>query len=424
MTRVKFGMTRVKSKMATVPEFTCTQTHINIKIRSMSLTTSNRIQNVQDPIIPIVGQWISENPGTVSLGQGIVSYGPPCEIEHGLAEFNSDPDNHIYKAVHGIPQLLAVINAKLESDNNVKPSKGRAVVVTAGGNLAFSNAVFAIADPGDEFILSVPFYFNHEMAIAMANCKSVLVSTDENYQLDLDAIEAAIGPKTKAVVTVSPGNPTGVVLTKESLIAVNALCKQNGIYHIHDEAYEYFHYGESKQFSPASIEASEAHTISVFSLSKSFGFASWRIGYMVIPTGLFDAILKIQDTQLICASVISQFAAVSAMQQGQNWCYRQQNPIRESRQIVVDALDEIGEICSYPKSMGAFYFYLKIETSISSIEVCERLIKEHGVAVIPGVTFGSTDGTYCRIAYGAMTPQTADQGIQRFVRGITEITRV
>ena len=389
----------------------------------MSLTTSNRIQNVQDPIIPIVGQWISENPGTVSLGQGIVWYAPPPEIEQGIVQFNKDPDNHIYKAVHGIPELLSVIDNKLEHDNHIKPSEGRAVVVTAGGNLAFSNAVFAIADPGDEFILSVPFYFNHEMAIAMANCKSVLVSTDENYQLDLDAIEAAIGPKTKAVVTVSPGNPTGVVLTKESLIAVNALCKRKGIYHINDEAYEYFHYGDSEQFSPASIEASESHTISVYSLSKSFGFASWRIGYMVIPEQLFHAVLKIQDTQLICASVISQFAAVAAMQQGKHWCDQQQTPIRESREIVVAALDEISDICTYPKSTGAFYFYLKIDTHLASIDVCERLIKEYGVAVIPGATFGSSGGTYFRIAYGAMTPKTAGQGIERFVRGISAITK-
>lgn len=389
----------------------------------MSLATSNRIQNVQDPIIPIVGQWIRENPGTISLGQGIVWYPPPSEIEQGISEFGKNPENHIYKAVHGIPELLHTIETKLERDNGIKPGPGRRVVVTAGGNLAFSNAVFAIADPGDEFILSVPFYFNHEMAIGIANCKSVLVPTDEYYQLDLTAIKAAIGPRTRAVVTVSPGNPTGVVLSKQSLVAVNELCRQRGLFHIHDEAYEYFHYDNSEQFSPASIENSEDHTISLYSLSKSFGFASWRIGYMVIPTVLFDPILKIQDTQLICASVISQYAAVFAMRQGKQWCLSQQGPIRESREMVVSALDEISDICNYPKSTGAFYFYLKIDTGQSSIDICEKLIREYGVAVIPGVTFGSTDGSYFRIAYGAMTPQNAGEGISRFVRGISDIVR-
>ncbi len=387
----------------------------------MTLSPSNRIQAVQDPIIPIVGQWIRENPGTISLGQGVVWYGPPTEIEHGIAEFNKDASNHLYKAVHGIPGLLGAIETKLATDNNINLNDSQRIVVTAGGNLAFSNAVLAIADPGDEFIFSVPFYFNHEMAVTMVNCKPVLVSTDEHYQLDLGAIAAAITPKTKAVVSVSPGNPTGVVLSTESLIALNNLCREKEIYHIHDEAYEYFHYGDSEQFSPASIPGSEAHTISLYSLSKSFGFAGWRIGYMAIPEMLFDPILKIQDTQLICATVISQFAAVEAMHQGKNWCQQQQVPIQQSREIVLSALDEISDICSFPKSSGAFYFYLKVDTDISSLELCRRLIEEHAVAAIPGVTFGSEDGTYLRIAYGAMTPETAEQGIGRFVQGLKAI---
>ncbi len=387
----------------------------------MTLSSSKRIQSVQDPIIPIVGQWIRENPGTVSLGQGVVWYGPPEQIARGIDKFNGDSGNHIYKAVHGIPSLLDVIESKLKTDNDIHINDNQRIVVTAGGNLAFSNAVLAIADPGDEFILSVPFYFNHEMAITMANCKPVLVPTDDEYQLDPDAIAAAITPKTKAVVTVSPGNPTGVVLSNESLIALNQICKEKGIYHIHDEAYEYFHYGDSVQFSPASISDSEAHTISLYSLSKSYGFASWRIGYMVIPQQLFDPILKIQDTQLICPAVISQFAAIEAMRTGKSWCQQQQIPIRQSREIVVSALDEISQVCSYPKSDGAFYFYLKIKTDISSLDLSEKLIREHNVAAIPGVTFGSKDGTYLRIAYGSMRPEKAHEGINRFVEGLVSV---
>ena len=382
---------------------------------------SNRIQAVQDPIIPIVGQLIKQHPGTISLGQGVVWYGPPSTIQPELEEFHKHSENHLYSPVDGISPLLAAIESKLQIDNRVMLNGRRRIVVTSGGNLAFSNAVFAIADPGDEFILSVPFYFNHEMAITMANCKAVLVYSDKNYQLDLAALEAAITPKTRAIVTVSPGNPTGVVLTEDSLMAVNNLCRDKGIYHIHDEAYEYFHYAGSRQFSPASIPSSEAHTISLYSLSKSYGFASWRIGYMVIPSELFDAVLKIQDTQLICAPVISQFAAVGAMRSGKSWCQQQQTPIAQSREIVINALDEISNICSYPRSNGAFYFYLKIDTDISDLELCKKLITEHGVAAIPGTTFGSDDGSYLRIAYGSMTPDSASEGINRFVAGIKKI---
>jgi aspartate/methionine/tyrosine aminotransferase len=128
-----------------------------------------------------------------------------------------------------------------------------------------------------------------------------------------ELIEAAITPRTKAVVTVSPNNPTGAVYPESALREVNRICRERGVYHIHDEAYEYFTYGNARHFSPGSIAGSADHTISIFSLSKSYGFASWRIGYQVIPDHLFGAVNKVQDTVLICPPVVSQYAAVGAM---------------------------------------------------------------------------------------------------------------
>src|SRR5262249_18275058 len=156
-----------------------------------------------------------------------------------------------------------------------------------------------------ELVLQVPYYFNHEMAITMASCQPVLVPADSNYQLQPKLIRAAITKRTKAVVTVSPNNPTGAVYPEDALREVNQLCRDHGIYHIHDEAYEYFTYNGARHFSPGSIPGAEAYTISLYSLSKAYGFASWRIGYMVAPNHLIEAINKIQDTILICAPVIS-----------------------------------------------------------------------------------------------------------------------
>src|SRR4029079_4181773 len=134
------------------------------------------------------------------------------------------------------------------------------------------------------------------------------VETTDDFQLQTAKIAGAITDRTRAVVTISPNNPTGAVYPAEALREVNALCRERGIYHIHDEAYEYFIFGSVPHFSPASIEGAPPHTISLFSLSKAYGFASWRIGYMVAPAALVDPIRKIQDTILICAPVISQFA--------------------------------------------------------------------------------------------------------------------
>ncbi|WP_228061543.1 pyridoxal phosphate-dependent aminotransferase [[Phormidium] sp. LEGE 05292] len=380
-----------------------------------------RMQAVQSPIIPVVGELIRSSPGTISLGQGVVYYGPPPEAAEQISLFLTEPQNHKYQAVQGISPLLEAITTKLSAENQIQIDRNNCIVVTAGSNMGFMNAILAIANPGDEIILQTPYYFNHEMAIAMASCRPVLVRTDENYQLLPDAIESAITNKTKAVVTISPNNPTGAVYPQETLQAVNEICRQRGIYHISDEAYEYFTYNGVKHFSPAAIPQSSDYTISLFSLSKAYGFASWRIGYMVIPQHLLVPIKKIQDTILICAPVISQYAALGALQAGVKYCQEKLKAITKVREIVLQELQNISDLCIIPPADGAFYFLLKIQTDLGAMELVERLIREYKVAVIPGTTFGIDDGCYLRVAYGALQAETVQAGISRLVKGLKDI---
>ena len=378
---------------------------------------SQRLLAVQAPIIPVVARLIRENSGTISLGQGVVSYGPPPEAMAAIGKFLADPENHKYKPVQGVPPLLAAIQEKLAQQNGIEVDSTR-IFVTAGGNLAFTNALLAIADPGDEVILQTPYYFNHEMAITMASCNPVLVPTDASYQLQPNLIARAITSRTRAVVTISPNNPTGAVYPTEALRQVNQICRERGIYHVHDEAYEYFTYGGAEHFSPGSISGAGEHTISLYSLSKAYGFASWRIGYMVVPPHLIEAVNKIQDTILICAPVISQFAAVGALKAGRTYCSEKLRGIEAIRNKLLSELNNIADICEVPPAEGAFYFFVKVLSSDEPMKLVERLIREHRVAVIPGNAFGVTEGSYLRIAYGALTEATASEGISRFVSGL------
>lgn len=380
-----------------------------------------RIQSVQSPIIPVVAELICQHPGTISLGQGVVGYGPPREAIEQIQRFLADGENHKYKPVIGCPELLTAFERKLAAENGVTIGPTNRLVIAAGSNMGFINALLAITDPGDEVILQTPYYFNHEMAISMANCRPVLVPTDSNYQLQLEKIRSAITPRTRAIVTISPNNPTGAVYPESALREVNQLCRDHGVYHIHDEAYEYFVYDCGKHFSPGSIKGAAGHTISLFSLSKAYGFASWRIGAIVIPEVLLESVRKIQDTILICAPVISQFAAIGALEAGAAYCREKLRDIAEIRDVVRRELSSLGARCELPPADGAFYFLLRVQTELPPMRIVERLIQEHRVAVIPGTAFGLTDGCYLRVAYGALQRDAAKEGIGRLVSGLKKI---
>jgi aspartate/methionine/tyrosine aminotransferase len=255
----------------------------------------------------------------------------------------------------------------------------------------------------------------------MASCRPVLVATDADYQLRPEAIAQAITPRTRAVVTISPNNPTGAVYGEASLREVNRLCAERGIYHIHDEAYEYFTFGQARHFSPASLPGSASHTISMYSFSKTYGFASWRLGYMVIPTELMESVRKIQDTILICAPIVSQYAGWGALQAGRGYCMERLRPLIEVRQQVLQQLSGLGDLCTVPKAEGAFYFLLHIRSRLDPVQLAERLIREHKVAVIPGTAFGISEGCHLRMGYASLAPEVVLEGVKRLVSGLRAI---
>jgi aspartate/methionine/tyrosine aminotransferase len=376
---------------------------------------------VQSPIVAVIGDMLRQAPDAISLGQGVVHYGPPPAAVDIAREAISNPDTHVYQDGAGNRALLGAIEEKLLRDNGIDVARGLGVMVTAGGNMAFVHAILAVTSPGDDVILPVPFYFNHEMAIQMAGCTAIRVPTDDRYQLDVAAIRRAITPRTRAVVTVSPNNPTGAVYSEAALREVNALCRERGIFHITDEVYEYFTYGGVRHVSPGSFAGAEAHTISLFSMSKAYGFAGWRIGYMAYPERLADAIAKVQDTILVCPPVISQVAAIAALEVGPAYCRHHLPALAEVRDIVYAELRSLEPLCVVPPADGAFYCFLRVNADADPMTIAERLIREHAVAVIPGTAFGMTSGCYFRVAYGALQKDTVAEGIGRLVTGLRAI---
>jgi aspartate/methionine/tyrosine aminotransferase len=199
---------------------------------------------------------------------------------------------------------------------------------------------------------------------------------------------------------------------------VNALCKARGVFHIHDEAYEYFTYDHAVNFSAGSIDGAAGHTISLYSLSKGYGMASWRVGFMVIPESIWPAINKIQDTLLICAPQISQRVAAAALQVGSSYARGHAARIGALRPRVHKALTDPSVPCETADVRGAFYYFVRVKTRLDSMTLAERLVREHRVAIVPGEAFGVTDECAIRVSFGALDEATVDEGLSRLTTGI------
>ena len=379
------------------------------------------MDEISSPVIQDVAILTRENPGTISLGQGVVHYTPPPQALEAIAEFGRTAGDNHYQAVTGIPELVMRLHDKLAEENDIGLGDDQSLIVTAGSNMAFFHTLLAVCDPGDEVVIMTPFFFNHEMAIRMASCTPVAVETDGEYQPQLAMVEAALTERTRAVVTVSPNNPTGAVYDRHTLTAINLLCRDRGIYHISDEAYEYFTYGSARHFSPGSLAGSGSHTISLFSFSKAYGLASWRVGYVVIPTTLWKSMSKSQDTILICPPLISQRAALGALEAGPAYCRPMIEAIGDVRLKCLEHITDLGETCHVAPTSGAFYLLIAVDTDMQPMALVERLIVDHSVATIPGSSFGIEDRCVLRLSYGALEPATAVEGMDRLIEGLRRI---
>ncbi|MEM3524940.1 MAG: aminotransferase class I/II-fold pyridoxal phosphate-dependent enzyme, partial [Thermoplasmata archaeon] len=349
-----------------------------------------RGRTVQIPEAPIQKLLaIAQIPkNAVSLGQGVPFFPPPEKVVAAVIE-SASTGGFRYSEDAGLPSLRNAIKQKLRKENGIKSST-KNIMVTAGGNQAFVNSILAITEVGDEVILVAPYYFNHLMAIEMAGCRAKVVEVGEDFLPDVKAIEKKITKKTRAVVTVSPNNPAGVVYPHKLLREINEMCAQHGIYHISDEAYEHFVFEKATHLSPASLDKSLQHTISLFSFSKSFGMGGYRVGYMVFPSPLFPEVLKVQDTIGICPPVPSQHGAEAALRVGKKYPGKYLSKMENVRKIFIEELEKFDLHLS--PANGAFYLYVRIPEKsgkrIDDWELAIQMIERYGVIVLPSSIFG------------------------------------
>lgn len=356
----------------------------------------------------------------------MVNWRPPAAVQEAvIAALAAEPSLAFldrYGPMEGDPELLDAVREELQGHHHLDLD-GTALLVTAGSNMAFHAIAQVILDPGDEVILPLPWYFNHVMAIQLAG--GVPVGVPAGLVPDPEQLAAAITPRTRAIVTVSPANPSGVVIPGEVLAAINCLCAERGLFHISDEAYAAFVHGSVPHHPPGRTRGSGSHTITLHSLSKTYGMAGWRLGYGAVPSQLLAGLAQVQDTVMICPPRITQRAAVAALGAGAAWIAPRMESLKERRSLVLDTL-AAAQAQGLPITIpvvpdGAFYVLVGCPSPLAGEALVERLVLEHGVAALPGEAFGLGDGegaAQLRLSYGMLETPLLKTALERLLAGL------
>jgi aminotransferase len=307
-----------------------------------------------------------------------------------------------YTTSAGLVELRQEIVKKLGRDNAVKTSISE-VITTVGAIEGLCAAVFAILDPGDEVILPSPTYSTHIRLVRLASGKPVMVPLieEENYALDIEGIRKAITPKTKAIIYCTPNNPTGTVFPEKQLRQLAEIALEHNLMIITDEAYEYFVFDDHKHFSIASIPEMRKKAISCYTFTKTYAMTGWRIGYLHADEELIPHITKTHIPLTICAPVVSQYAAISALKGSQKCVNEFRDHYLATRNLMCDRLDNLDNVFSYNKPGGSYLMFPKIELEEGkdSSAFCKRMLREAKVSTTPGIAFGPTGESHLRLSF-------------------------
>jgi aspartate/methionine/tyrosine aminotransferase len=323
-----------------------------------------------------------------------------------------------YTENRGLPSLREAISAKLSARNGIEASPDQ-IVVTTGGVTALFETLIALVEPGEAILVSDPAWPNYEMMAAVVGAVPLRYPLDRgaDFEPDLDQLaELAGDPRAKVIVVNSPGNPTGAVWRRTTLERVLEIAREHDLYLLSDEVYDEIVF-EGEHFSPASVDE-ERRVATVFSCSKTYAMTGWRLGYVVAPQPLADAIAKVQEPVVSCASAVSQKAAEAALTGPQECVREMRDAYRRRRAVTAAALAEAGLLVTEPR--GAFYILADVGRATQDTYAFSRwLVTEHGLAVAPGETFGPSGAGLVRLSL-ASAPSVLEEGVARLARAVRE----
>lgn len=347
----------------------------------------------------------------ISFAIGEPDFTTPGEIiQAGIKTLEAGETHYTPNA--GLPSLLEAVADNYKARGfEYEPSE---VIITAGAMEALFLSMLAILDPGDEVIISNPYWTNYYGMILQVGAKPVLVNAYEKdgFMFDAEELRKAVNAKTKAILINSPANPTGGVASRKTLQDIAALAKEKDIFIISDEIYKHIIYTGEEYVSIASFAGMKERTIIIDGFSKAYAMTGWRIGYAAGPETVIKTMIKLQENVVSCVSAVAQNAAVAALTGSQKPVADMAAQYAKRRRLIIDGLNQMDKIsCIEPK--GAFYAFPNItKTGLTSEEFAMRLLNEKQVIVVPGNGFGPGGEGFIRVSY-ATSEENIRIGLKR-----------
>lgn len=343
-------------------------------------------------------------PDAASLAWGLPSFRTPAPIREAISSgLEQDAKIGMYALPAGLPELRDAVAEEHERRTGIRVDPERNVTITAG-NMEGLNSLFnVLVEPGDEVIVTDPGFVSHISQIEFCGGTPVFwpMQEDRGWRLDVDALDGLIGPLTKALVLVSPSNPTGRIFDEETLRGVADIAARHGVMIILDDPYSHFTY-DSKDvfFNLASVLKYSGILVYLFTFSKAYAMSGWRVGYMISPEFVRNEIVKMHDLTMICTPRISQVAALAALENEPAHLARFESILDRRRKLICDRLDRIPHIFDYARPEGAYYVFPRLRTTqINDVQFAYDLLREARVTVTPGSAFGPSGAGHVRMAF-------------------------
>jgi aspartate/methionine/tyrosine aminotransferase len=376
-------------------------------------------QRVRDIELPqfdllndIAAAWRQRGADVITLGQGLPGFDPPRLALEALRAAVDDRSAHVYSPDAGLPELRRALTTSLSPlGATVDPEAD--VIITAGGNQALQLALTTLIDPGDEVVLVSPFFLNHEMAIRSVGGVPVEapVPASRAFVPIWEDLVPYLVPKTRAVVLVTPSNPTGAITPPAELERIVAECAARDVLVFVDETYLRFAY-DSEPFTALSLPRWRDNVVVIGSFSKQFAITGWRCGYLAASAEVVAEALKIQDVMVICAPVPVQRAVTAILEAEPDYAKRWLPELRERRDLLIAHLGAIAGVTPV-RPAGAFFVMAHVEGMTDSRRTAKEMIESQQVVTIPGAFFGRAAEGYLRISYGSACKRRLHEATER-----------